>query len=75
MEMLDAALRNRGSDSLFSISVISFTERLIFRGTEESFIMLSRTWRHCRITSAESFDDIRITFEPIMCKIRANKLV
>jgi hypothetical protein len=28
--------------------------------------MLSRTWRHCRITSAESFDDIRITFESIM---------
>ena len=43
MEMLDAALRNRGSDSLFSISMISFTERLIFLGTEESLVMLSKT--------------------------------
>ena len=43
MEMLDAALRNRGSDSLFSMSMISFTERLIFLGTEESLVMLSKT--------------------------------
>jgi len=43
IEMLDAALRNRGSDSLFRISMISFTERLIFLGTEESLVMLSRT--------------------------------
>jgi len=76
MEMLDAALRNRGSDSLFSMSMISFTERLIFLGTEESLVMLSRTWRHCLITSAESFDDIRITFAVNYdVKIRANKLV
>ena len=43
MEMLDAALRNRDSESLFRISMISFTERLIFLGTEESLVMLSRT--------------------------------
>ncbi len=43
MEMLDAALRKRGSDSLFRISIISFTERLIFLGTEESLVILSRT--------------------------------
>ena len=43
MEILDAALRKRGSESLFSISVISFTERLMFLGTEESLVMLSRT--------------------------------
>ena len=43
MEMLDAALRNRGSESFFRISMISFTERLIFLGTEESLVMLSRT--------------------------------
>jgi len=41
--MLDAALRKRGSDSLFRISIISFTERLIFLGTEESLVILSRT--------------------------------
>ncbi len=43
MEMLDAALRKRGSDLLFRISIISFTERLMFRGTEESLVILSRT--------------------------------
>lgn len=43
MEMLDAALRKRGSDSLFRMSIISFTERLIFLGTEESLVILSRT--------------------------------
>jgi len=41
--MLDAALRNRGSDSLFNMSMISFTERLIFLGTDESLVILSRT--------------------------------
>ncbi len=43
MEMLDAALRNRASESLFSMFMISFTERLIFLGTEESLVMLSKT--------------------------------
>lgn len=62
MEMLDAALRKSGSDSLVRMSVISFTERLIFLGTDESLVMLSKTWRHCLITSAESTDDIQITF-------------
>ena len=76
MEMLDAALRKRGSDSLFSMSIISFTERLIFLGTEESLVILSRTWRHCLMTSADSFNDTRITFAVNYdIKIRANRLV
>jgi hypothetical protein len=48
----------------------------MFLGTEESLFILSRTWRHCLITSADSFDDIRITFAVNYdIKIRANKLV
>lgn len=43
IEILDAALRNRGSVWLLRMSAISFTERLIFLGTEESLFMLSKT--------------------------------